>query len=162
MRTRLREVPRQIGQLVFGLALGIGLVAGGLGAPSIGLAAADLAHLAGPPRHPPIMPPSVPLGAPEHLAFFSYVEKINLAWGRDWPFVIRLFEEFDARYPKNPVVVDKLYASYMEHAKELWRAGDFRGARARLRDAIAYDSNRGEASELLAELDRAARAARGG
>ncbi|MDP8924993.1 MAG: hypothetical protein M3O34_19270 [Chloroflexota bacterium] len=140
--------------MLFGLALGFGLVAGGLGAPSIGMAAPDVTV---PPRRPPILPPAVPPGAPEHLAYFTYVEKINQAWGRDWPFVIHLFEEFDARYPGNPVVYDKLYASYGEHGNELWRAGDLDGARRRFLQAERYDPARGEAPELLDDLDRFAR-----
>ena len=121
--------------------------------------AADTARI--PPRRPPVMPPAVPPGAPEHLAFFSYVEKINQAWNRDWPTVIQLFEEFDARYPGNLVVRDKLYAAYVEDGKALWRAGDLRGARARLEQARDYDPERGVAQELLEELERVSRT-RGG
>lgn len=107
------------------------------------------------------MPPSVPPGAPEHLAFFSYVEKINQAWGRDWPTVIQLFEEFDARYPGNPVVRDKLYVAYLEHGKELWRQGDLAGARAPMLRARDYEPDRGVAQDLLAELDQITGARRG-
>ena len=158
MRARVRAATRLIPPILFGVALGLGLLGGGLAGPSIGMAAADVA---GPPRRPPIIPPAVPPGAPEHLAFFSYVEKINQAWGRDWPTVIRFFEEFDARYPGNPVVLDKLYAAYVEHGKELWRNRDLRGARARLEQARDFDPDRGVAQELLDELDRASRG-RGG
>ncbi len=158
MRTRLRAAARLIPPALFGVALGLGLFGGGLAGPSVGMAA-DTARI--PPRRPPVMPPAVPPGAPEHLAFFSYVEKINQAWGRDWSTVIQLFEEFDGRYPNNPVVRDKLYAAYVEHGKELWRNRDVRGARTRFEQAGAYDPDRGAAQELLAELERATRT-RGG
>ena len=149
---------RQIPPVLFGLALGLGLFGGGLAGTSVGMAAADLSL---PPRRPPVLSPAVPVGAPEHLAFFSYVEKINQAWGRDWSTVIQLFEEFDGRYPNNPVVRDKLYAAYVEHGKELWRNGDLRGARIRLEQAEVFDPERGAAQELLDELERVDRT-RGG
>jgi hypothetical protein len=158
VRARLRAAARLIAPSLCGLALGLGLFGLGLAGPSVGMAAAEVT---GPPRRPPVMPPAVPPGAPEHLAFFSYVEKINQAWGRDWPTVIRFFEEFDARYPGNPVVRDKLYAAYLEHAKELWRHGDFEGARAPILQARDYDPDRGVAQELLGELDQVAGTRRG-
>ena len=158
MGARVRAAARLIPPILFGAALGLGLFGGGLMGPGVGMAAADRAV---PPRRPPILSPAVPLGAPEHLAFYSYVERINQAWGRDWPTVIRLFEEFDGRYPNHPVVRDKLYAAYVEHGKELWRNRDVRGARTRFEQAGAYDPDRGVAQELLAELERATRT-RGG
>ena len=158
MSARFRNAWRYVGPALFGLALGLGLFGGGLAGPSIGMAAADVA---GPPRRPPMLPPAVPRGAPEYLAFFSYVEKINQAWGRDWPLVIELFEEFDARYPNNPVVRDKLYAAYLEDAKRLTRDGDLRGARRRAQEAVDWDPERPEAHDMLDELDRRVRT-RGG
>lgn len=158
MKTSLRAATRLILPTLFGIALGSGLFGGGLAAPSIGLAAGEVA---GPPRRPPMMPPAVPLGAPEHLAFFTYVEKINQAWGHDWPTVIRLFEEFDARYPNNWVVRDKLYAAYLEDAKRLTRAGDLRAARGRGQQAVDWDPGRPEAHDLLDEIEQLARTAGG-
>ena len=153
MRARLRAAARHILAVLFGLVLGVGLFGGGLAGPSIGMAADAVAV---PPRRPPLVPPAVPLGAPEHLALFTYVEKVNQVWGRDWPTVIRLFEEFDVRYPDNPVVRDKLYVAYLEHAKERWRRGDLQAARVHLQAAQDYDPNRGVAEELMDDLERVA------
>ena len=153
-----RDALRYVAPALFGVVLGLGLFGGGLAAPSVGMAA-DVTAV--PPRRPPMLPPSVPPGAPEHLAFFTYVEKINQVWNRDWALVVQLFEEFDARYPGNPVVRDKLYVAYVEHGKELWRTGDLRAARVRLEQAREYDPDRGIADELLDDLERAARTAGG-
>jgi hypothetical protein len=138
---------------IFGFALAIGLFHGGLDlAPTLGEAAVVMADEV--PRRPPILPPSVPEGARRDWAWFSYVEKINEAWGNDWPFVIRLFEEFDARYPGDPVVFDKLYASYIEDGRTLQAQGDLAGARRRYEQAARYDPTRPEAGDFLAQLDR--------
>ena len=153
-----RYATRYFGPAVFGLSLGLGLFGGGLAGPSIGMAANNRAV---PPRRPPMLPPAVPLGAPEHLAFFTYVEKINQAWGRDWPLVIELFEQFNARYPGNLVVRDKLYVAYLEHGKELWRNGELRRARSRFEEARDFDPDRGVAQEFLDDLERVTRT-RGG
>jgi hypothetical protein len=140
--------------VVVGVAIVIGLVNGGLDlVPTLGTAPVAYAE-AGPPRPPPILPPSVPLGARRDWAMWSYVDKINQAWGRDWPFVIRMFEEFDARYPGEPMVKDKLYASYIEDGRTLEARGDTVGARARYRQAANYDPSRPEAYDYLGTLDR--------
>jgi tetratricopeptide (TPR) repeat protein len=120
-------------------------------APSIGLAAYDPAA---PPRRAPIIPPAVPEGAREDWAVWSYVDKINQAWGKDWPLVIEWFEDLDARYPGNPMVYDKLYAAYIEDGRTLQAKGDLEGARRRYEEAAAYDPNRGVAEDFLAELDK--------
>jgi hypothetical protein len=88
------------------------------------------------------------------------VDKINQAWGKDWPLVIKWFEELDARYPGNPMVLDKLYVSYLEDGHRLRQAGDFAGARMRFDQAAQYDPDRGVAQELLDELDEQEDAAR--
>jgi len=142
--------------LLFGVALWCMLVGGAIVMPEVGLAAPSPAFATA-PRRPPIIPPSVPVGAPESWAYFTYVEKINQAWGRDWPFVIRLFREYDRRYPGNAVVHDKLYAAHIEFAKELWRAADLAGARRNLEAASAWDPTRGEAEQLLDDLVRVER-----
>ena len=75
---------------VAALAAGLvaGLVAGGLWmTPLVAVAAPEVDI---PPRRPPIVPPSVPLGAREDWAVWTYVDKINQAWGKDWPLVIQL------------------------------------------------------------------------
>jgi len=137
----------------FGIALVLGLVNGGLNlAP--GLGASGLAAAVGSPRPPPVIPPMVPAGARRDWAMFSYVEKINQAWGKDWPFVIQLFEEFDARYPGEPMVKDKLYACYIEDGRTLQGQGDVAGARRRFEQAARYDPTRPEAGDFLAALDR--------
>jgi hypothetical protein len=143
-------------------ALLAGLMAAGLFyAPSIGdvppadVPPADVALAEdAPPRRPPIIWPAVPLGAREDWALWSYVEKINQAWGRDWPLVIELFEDFDARYPGNPVTRDKLYVAYLEDGRVLEARGDLAGARGRYEYAARYDPNRGEAWERIAALDK--------
>src|SRR5690606_12629149 len=94
------RIVARVGMVVL-LSVGLlaALVAGGLFvAPTMGVAAYTVDT---PPRHPPIIPPSVPPGAREDWAVWSYVDKINQAWGRDWPLVIEWFEELDARYPGN-------------------------------------------------------------
>ena len=100
------------------------------------------------------MPPSVPLGAREDWAVWSYVDKINQAWGKDWPLVIQWFEELDARYPGNPMVLDKLYVAYLEDGRNRQLQGDLAGARQRYEQAARYDPDRGVAQEMLAELDK--------
>jgi tetratricopeptide (TPR) repeat protein len=148
--------------MVVGALLTIGLLAalvtGGLViGPTVGVAAYDPAT---PPRRPPIVPPAVPLGAREDWAVWSYVEKINQAWGKDWPQAVEWFEELDARYPGNPMVYDKLYAAYIEDGRTLWARGDLDGARRRFEQAAAYDPNRGIAQDYLAELEKARRGLR--
>jgi hypothetical protein len=129
------------------------LLLGGLFvAPSIGLAAYEPAAQA---RRPPIIPPAVPEGAREDWAVWTYVDKINQAWGRDWPHVIEWFEDLDARYPGNPMVYDKLYAAYIEDGRSLQAHGDLAGARRRYEQAARYDPSRGVARDFLEELDEA-------
>src|SRR5687767_4054204 len=124
-----RVVGRGVLVVVLGAGLLVGLVAGGLFMSPLVLAAASGVELA--PRRPPIIPPSVPLGAREDWAVWSYVDKINQAWGRDWPLVILWFEELDGRYPDNPMVLDKLYVSYLEDGRTRLLRGDIDGARQR-------------------------------
>jgi hypothetical protein len=145
---------RVVAQVIAGAALTVGLllalVVGGLVvAPAIGVAA----DTAAPPRRPPIVPPSVPEGAREDWAVWSYVEKINQAWGKDWPLVIEWMEELDARYPGNPMVFDKLYAAYIEDGRTLQANGDYLAARRRYEQAARYDPDRGVAQDFLADLD---------
>ena len=129
-----------------------GLVAGGLFmTPLVSAAAPDVVSA---PRRPPIVPPSVPLGAREDWAVWSYVDKINQAWGRDWPLAIQWFEELDARYPGNPMVLDKLYVAYVEDGRARQLRGDIPGARQRFEQAARFDPDRGVAQELLEELDK--------
>ncbi len=108
----------------------------------------------GAPRRPPILAPAVPPGAPEHLALWSYLEKVNQAWGRDWPTVIDFLEDFWRRYPGNLVARDALYAAYIERGKELREAGDLAGARRSFQQAADFDEDRGEAHLFLDELDK--------
>ena len=129
----------------------VGLLAFGLFAvPSYGVAAAVSDS---PPRRSPIVPPSVPEGAREDWAVWSYVHKINEAWGKDWSLVIQWFEELDARYPGNPMVLDKLYVAYMEDGNRRREAGDLAGARMRYDQAAHWDPDRGVAQQVLGELD---------
>jgi hypothetical protein len=139
--------------IAFGFVIAIGLFHGGLDLVPT-LAQPALAEADATPRQPPIVPPSVPLGARYDWAWFTYVNKINEAWGNDWPFVIRLFEEFDARYPGDPVVFDKLYLSYIEDGRTLQAQGDLAGARRRYQQAAAYDPSRSEAYDYLRQLDQ--------
>lgn len=149
---RPRDVVSAIVATLLSVCLLVGLVVGGLFvAPSIGLAAHDADA---PPRRVPIIPPAVPLGAREDWAVWSYVDKINRAWGHDWPLVIEWFEDLDARYPGNPMVYDKLYAAYVEDGRTLQARGDLDGARRRYEQAAAYDPDRGIAQEFLEELDK--------
>lgn len=140
--------------LVVALSAGLlaGLVGGGLFMSP--LVSAEAPSVEPPSRRPPIVPPSVPLGAREDWAIWSYVDKINQAWGQDWPLVIRWFEELDARYPGNPMVLDKLYVSYLEDGRNRQMAGDVQGARQRYEQAARYDPDRGVAQEMLAELEK--------
>ena len=135
--------------LAAGLMLGL-IVFGLFVVPASGAAAAVAAS---PPRRPPIVPPSVPEGAREDWAVWTYVYKINEAWGKDWPLVIQWFEELDARYPGNPMVLDKLYVSYLEDGHRRRDAGDLEGARMRYDQAAQFDPDRGVAQQLLDELD---------
>ena len=114
----------------------------------------------GPPRRPPIVPPSVPPGAREDWAVWTYADKINQVWGRDWPQAIDWFEELDARYPGNPMVLDKLYVAYLEDARVRELQGDVPAARQRYEQAARFDPDRGVAQERLAELDAQERARR--
>jgi hypothetical protein len=158
--TRVRQLALRGARIVVGLAviatltagMVAGLVAGGLYmTPLVSAAAVDIQS---PPRRPPIVPPSVPEGAREDWAVWSYVDKINQAWGKDWPLVIQWFEELDARYPGNPMVKDKLYVSYLEDGRNRLLRGDVQGARQRFEQAARYDPDRGVADEMLAELDK--------
>ena len=149
----VRVVGRGIVVVVLGAILLFALVIGGLYMSPIVSAAAPPAELSS--RRPPIVPPSVPVGAREDWAVWSYVDKINQAWGRDWPLVIQWFEELDARYPGNPMVLDKLYVSYLEDGRARLLRNDIPGARQRFDQAARYDPDRGVAQEMLAELDAA-------
>ena len=146
---------RIVGQAVAVVALSAGvfagLVMGGLFMTPL-VAAAPEVNM--PPRRPPIVPPSVPQGAREDWAVWSYVDKINQAWGKDWPLAIQWFEELDARYPGNPMVLDKLYVAYLEDGRNRHLQGDVQGARQRYEQAARYDPDRGVAQEMLAELDK--------
>lgn len=134
--------------------LTVGLVWFGLFAvPAAGADAMAISVAESPPRRPHIVPPMVPQGAREDWAVWTYVDKINQAWGKDWPLVIQWFEELDARYPGNPMVLDKLYVSYLEDGRRLHEAGDLAGARMRYDQAAQLDPDRGVAQELLDELD---------
>ena len=150
--TGLRAIVQVVAVVAMSAGLVAALVAGGLFmAPTVGIAAYTVdAQL----RRPPIVPPSVPPGAREDWAVWSYVDKINQAWGRDWPLVIQWFEELDARYPGNPMVLDKLYVSYLEDGRNRQMQGDLQGARQRYEQAARHDPDRGVAQELLAELDQ--------
>jgi hypothetical protein len=155
-RLALAVSPGSLVSVVAGVFLTASLIAalllcGLFVAPSIGLAAYDPAA---PPRRAPIIPPAVPEGAREDWAVWSYVDKINQAWGKDWPLAIEWFEDLDARYPGNPMVYDKLYAAYIEDGRTLQAKGDLEGARRRYEDAAAYDPSRGVAQDFLAELDK--------
>jgi hypothetical protein len=146
------NVVRAVAVVVLSAGLLAGLVGGGLFmSPLVSAAAPDIEA---PSRRPPIGPPSVPFGAREDWAVWSYVDKINQAWGRDWPLVIQWFEELDARYPGNPMVLDKLYVSYLEDGRNRQLAGDIQGARQRYEQAARFDPDRGVAQEMLAELDK--------
>jgi hypothetical protein len=150
--TGARIVCQAVVVVVLSAGLFAGLVAGGLVRSPLVAAAAPEVNL--PPRRPPIIPPSVPLGAREDWAIWSYVDKINQAWGKDWPLAIQWFEELDARYPGNPMVLDKLYVSYLEDGRNRQLQGDVQGARQRYEQAARYDPDRGVAQEMLAELDK--------
>lgn len=132
--------------LIAGLLFG-GLIVG----PTIGLAGYDSSV---PAQRPPIIPPAVPDGAREDWALWSYVDKINQAWGHDWPHVIEWFEDLDSRYPNNPMVYDKLYVAYIEDGRNLQARGDLDGARRRYEQAVRYDPDRGAAQDYLSELDK--------
>jgi hypothetical protein len=152
LRTGIRAAVQVVVVVVLSAGLVAALVGGGLFmAPTIGVAANAVDA---PSRRPPIIPPSVPLGAREDWAIWSYVDRINQAWGKDWPLVIQWFEELDARYPGNPMVLDKLYVSYLEDARNLQAKGDLQGARRRYEQAARFDPDRGVAQEFLAELDK--------
>lgn len=145
---------------VFSAALLVALVVGGLyAAPTLGVAAGG--GVAAPPdsspRRPPIIPPSVPIGAREDWAVWSYVDKINQAWGKDWPLVVQWFEELYARYPHNAMAQDKLYAAYVEDGRTLQAQGDLAGARRRYEQAAVFEPDRSEAWNFLAQLDAARR-----
>ena len=87
------------------------LVVGGMAiAPAIGAPPVEAERFT---RRPPIVPPMVPQGAREDWAVWTYVDKINQAWGKDWPLVIQCLEELYARYPGNWMVFDKLYVSFI-------------------------------------------------
>ena len=141
---------------VAGLVLAAGLTAvllvGGLFVgPTVGLAAYDPSV---PAQRPPVIPPSVPEGAREDWAVWTYADKISQAWGHDWPHVIEWFEDLDSRYPNNSMVFDKLYVAYVEDGRSLQAHGDLEGARRRYEQAARYDPDRGVAQEHLADLDK--------
>lgn len=149
--TGARVVARAVVVVVVSVGVFAALVGGGLFmTPLVAVAAPDVAV---PPRRPPVVPPSVPLGAREDWAVWSYVDKISQVWGKDWPLAIQWFEELDARYPGNPMVLDKLYVAYLEDGRNRHLHGDLQGARQRYEQAARYDPDRGVAQEMLAELD---------
>lgn len=106
------------------------------------------------PRRPPRLPPVVPLWAPEEWAVWSYLTYVTPIWGQDWPLVIGSLEELRARFPTNPLAIEKLYAAYIEAGKALEGGGDSSEARQRYQQAAELDPNRGEA---YLELERLAR-----
>jgi hypothetical protein len=133
------------------IPMAVGLAASGINiAPTLG---AQSAIAAGPPQPAPVLPPAVPLGARRDWAQWTYVQQINQVWGKDWPRVIEWFEEYDARYPGDPMVFDKLYAAYIEDGRRLEHFGDEEGARRRFEQARRFDPSRSEAGDFLAELD---------
>jgi hypothetical protein len=148
---RTRAAARALGTVL--LAAGVAVVLVTLGLVVFPDAAAPAVAVSA-PRRPPIIPPAVPPGAPEHLALWSYVEKVNRAWDNDWPTVIRFLEEFLTRYPTNPTARDALYAAYIEHGKRLRDSGDVAAARHWFQRAADFDDNRGEAYHFLDELDK--------
>jgi hypothetical protein len=151
VRTGAWIVARVALATVLTVGLTAGLVVAGLDiGPGLGAVAYSAAA---PPRRPPIIPPWVPVGAREDWAVWSYVDKINQAWGKDWPLAIEWFEELDARYPGNPMVLDKLYVAYLEDARVRQMQGDLPTARQRYEQAVRFDPDRGVAQERLAELD---------
>jgi hypothetical protein len=151
VKSRIAWAARLALGAVVSAAVGLGLLGLGLHvAPSVGEAATP--HTG--PRRPPVVPPTVPLGAPESWALYSYVEKVNQAWNRDWPTVIVLLEEFLSRYPGNPTAVDALYAAYLEDGKLQAAGGDEGAARRRYEQAGGLNEDRGEAWLLLDELDK--------
>jgi hypothetical protein len=144
------------GLRILGLGVLVVLVAAGIVGGGLNLAltiGAQTAEAAGPPRPNPVLPPAVPIGARPDWAEWSYVQKINEVWGKDWPKVIEWFEEFNARYPGNPMVQDKLYAAYIEDGRRLMHVGDEAAARRRFEQAARFDPKRSEAADFLAELD---------
>ena len=151
MRRSVAVASRVVLVTVLGLGLALGLFGGGLDlAPRIGMAAWDLDV---PPRRPPILDPAVPLNATEEDALWSYLYRIAPIWESDRSTVIRLLEQFLARYPDNLVALEKLYAAHVEDGKARARSGDPDGARRRYVEAIEVDPERAEAWELLEELD---------
>ena len=54
----------------------------------------------------------------------------------------------------SPMVLDKLYAAYVEDGRTLEARGDLVGARRRYEQAADYDPDRGIAQEYLAALDK--------
>ena len=153
VRRWLPVAPRAGLATILGLGLVLGLLGGGLDlAPRIGMAAPEPGV---PPRRPPVLNPAVPFNASEEEALWSYLYRIAPIWESDRPTVIRLLEQFLARYPDNPVALEKLYAVHVEDGKARARSGDQAGARRRYLEAVEIDPNRNEAWELLEELDSA-------
>ncbi len=153
VRRRLAKAPRLGAMAALGAGLAVGLLGGGLDlAPRIGMAAGGTAV---PPRRPPVLNPAVPLNASEEDALWSYLYRIAPIWESDRATVIRLLEQFLARYPDNQTALDKLYAAHVEDGKMRVRGGDSAGARQHFLRATEIVPDRGEAWELLEELDAA-------
>ena len=126
------------------------LVSGLLVVPAFGMAIPEPIDA---PRRPPRLPPVVPLWAPEEWALWSYLTYVTPIWGQDWPTVIQSLEELRARFPANPLVIEKLYAAYIEAGKTLEGGGDTSEARRRYQQAAELDPGRGEAYLELERLD---------
>ena len=58
------------------------------------------------------------------------------------------------QYPGEPLVKDKLYASYIEDGRVLQWQGDVAGARSRYAQAARHDPSRPEAGDYLAQLEK--------
>lgn len=140
---------RLISRTALGAVLALALLVGGLlVVPVLGVVIPEVSAA---PRRPPRLPPVVPAWAPEEWAVWSYLTYVTPIWGQDWPMVLHALEELRARFPANPLAIEKLYAAYIEAGKALEREGDTGEARRRYEQAAAVAPDRGEA---YLELDR--------
>ena len=97
--------------------------------------------------------PVIHFESPVRVATLPSSVTPDFAANKGRPLVIQWFEDLDARYPGNPMVLDKLYVSYLEDGHRRRDAGDLAGARMRFDQAAQYDPDRGVAQQLLDELD---------
>jgi len=95
------------------------------------------------------IPPAPPTAA---QVWREVAPRLDQVWGVDTLATLQLLEPFVARFPDDPVAVDKLYAARIARADELAQSGDMSAGVSELLSAEQLLPQRGEAPALLHAL----------